>query len=253
MAGDEIKLIVWNVLGRGKIKSWPILVYNRLKKENSDIICLQEGYSNQKQIRTLENWGYNLITDIEFMDNHPFRDTLTASKFKIKKSGQLILPGHGSCLWAEIDCQGKELKIYNCHFNLSRVGPRERLENLQTIINDAETFKGAIIISGDMNTIFNSKNFVARFQCFTTYKMSKKSKIDQRDERYAFLELAEKYGYKEALPIKKNTWKIAAISPIKYPPLKLDWLLYKNIKTMEAKLKPRFISDHEAIVAKMEL
>jgi len=181
------------------------------------------------------------------------------SKFKIIKSGQINCPSFldrisGEVIWANLKIGNKVVKIYNCHFEIHGVGPKERAAALKFILADAKKHVGPTIICGDFNTTITAagfgRKFIQWFHDVPDTSLLVGSEDYLKDERYSFIKIFEKAGYQEATDISKTTWAAFSIRWEIFN-LKLDWFSARGLQVSKAVLG-NYRSDHRSILVKCE-
>ena len=114
-------------------------IMSLIGKENPDIICFQEFYTDDDEFRNMEylrdSLGYKFhylhVTYDKWFKNtskmkwHHLRWGLaTFSRYEIKDTGTVHFdePGSNQCTYADIDVNGKTLRIYNTHLQSMHLG-----------------------------------------------------------------------------------------------------------------------------------
>jgi endonuclease/exonuclease/phosphatase family metal-dependent hydrolase len=132
------------------------------------------------------------------------------------------------------------------------VGPKQRIDQLNFILEEAKQHDGPVIVCGDMNTTIPSaglgRKIVQLFHKVISDNLIADENYHHQDERHSFLLAAQQAGFKESIDIRKSTW---CIMPLRWEifSLKLDWFLVRNIKKPEVSLG-KYISDHRSVLAK---
>ncbi|QQG52309.1 MAG: endonuclease/exonuclease/phosphatase family protein [Candidatus Falkowbacteria bacterium] len=248
----------WNIQGK---KYYTHTLFKKVKpaleKINADIICLQEGETIIDELDYFkEAHKYNYVFSPE--DKNGINVIL--SKFKIISSGQINCPSFldrisGEVLWANLEIGNKVLKIYNCHFEIHDIGPKERAAALKFILADAKKFIGPAIICGDFNTVVPAagfgRKFVQRFHRVPAASLLRGSEDYLKDERYPFLKIINGGGFKDMTDIKRTTWSVFSIRWEIFH-LKLDWFFIRGLKASKAILG-KYISDHRSVLVKCKL
>ena len=122
------------------------------------------------------------------------------------------------------------LRIFNVHFD-SRINSEARLRQLRPILQSAAVFNGPRIIGGD----FNTANF------FWIGHLLPLPYLQFQGQ--AVREVLQAQGY--ATPFE-NTGRTFA-----YLPLKLDWIFFKDLQTLEAGVATVPFSDHQGLWARV--
>lgn len=94
--------------------------YDFIKKENIDVLCLQE--NTHKSARDIFFKEINEVTDLAYQYKYPDRPLTILSKYPIKnkdvlKFGKIANGGH----FVDIEVNGKMLRIYNIHLLSNKV------------------------------------------------------------------------------------------------------------------------------------
>lgn len=245
----------WNIQGTnyytsvGFDKIAPVL-----EKTEADIYCFQEAEELMTKLADFDNLKqlYYIYPDGSQNRN------LLLSRFPIVAGGDIVFPSLAdkqsksleNALWADIEIDGTIVRIYNCHFEIVGVGPKERAAQLQFVLTHAKNYAEPTIICGDLNTTIPSAGMKRKIVQWFHREPNESIVIDDRsfecDERYAFVKLAEKEGFREATDISKSTWSLAFGWELFR--LKLDWFLVRNLVTSKVSLRD-YVSDHRAIIA----
>jgi endonuclease/exonuclease/phosphatase (EEP) superfamily protein YafD len=254
----NFSVLDWNIQGK---KYYTHTLFKKVKpaleKINADIICLQEGETIIDELDYFkETHKYNYVFSPADKDGI----NVILSKFKIIKSGQINCPSFldrisGEVIWANLKIGNKVLKIYNCHFEIHDLGPKERAAALRFIIADAKKYSGPTIICGDFNTVVPAagfgRKFVQWFHKVPAYSLLKGSADYLTDERYSFIKIINEGGFKDVTDIKRTTWSILSIRWEIFH-LKLDWFFIRGLKASKAVLG-KYISDHRSVLVKCKL
>lgn len=248
----------WNIQGK---KYYTHTLFKKVKpaleKIGADIICLQEGETIINELDYFkEVHKYNYVFSPEDKDGI----NVILSKFKIISSGQINCPSFldrisGEVLWANLKIGGKVLKVYNCHFEIHGLGPKERAAALKFIIADAKKSAGPTIICGDFNTIIPAagfgREFVRWFHHVPASSLLKGADDYLKDERYSFIKIINGAGFKDVTDIKRTTWSVFSIRWEIFH-LKIDWFFIRGLQASKAVLG-RYISDHRSVLVKCKL
>lgn len=250
----NFSVLDWNIQGKKyytrtslkKIK--PVL-----EESEADIFCLQEGREVVDKIKDFaELQKFNYVFSHEDVDG----TNIIISRFPIVSSGTIIPPSFlnklsGKALWADLKINGRILKIYNCHFGIIGLGPRERAAALKYILADAGKYSMPTIICGDLNTTIPAAGFkrkiVQWFHEEINESMETGGDNPHHDERHYLLDLIRQEKFREVTDSSKSTW---VISPLNWEifSLKLDWFMVRNLETTNVVLG-KYISDHRSIFA----
>ncbi len=251
----KFSILDWNIQGtkyftQTKFKK----VRPILNKSKADIFCIQEGQDLFTEIRNMSKFKeFHLVFSKENKDG----SNVILSRFPITNYGEfnpnlftnITL---GKILWANIQIKEKNIRIYNCHFEIDGIGPKERIELLKFIITNSKDHKGGVIICGDLNTTIPAngvgRKIVQLIHGEPFKSLFIKKRYMNKDERYSFLEEAKHGGFEDALNIERSTWRVDKINWQIFN-LKLDWFLFRGLKIKKIRVG-RFISDHRSIFVK---
>ena len=218
----------------------------------ADIVCLQEAREARDKLSRLDAFDFYERVMPQRKDDQ----NIILSRFAVRARGEVHFSQLASrrlqpALFADMPVDGKTLRVYNCHFGIVTVGPAAREQQLRRVIEHAAEHSGPVIICGDMNTTIPRhglrRSMVQLFHLQPPGSVRVNGERFAGDERYAFVKVAEEWGYREATDISQSTW---SIYPLKWElfKLKLDWLLVRGVETSNVVLHP-YISDHKAIHA----
>jgi endonuclease/exonuclease/phosphatase (EEP) superfamily protein YafD len=255
----DFSILDWNIQGKKyyNIRTSFKKIQPVLEEINADIICLQEGESIiDKLDYYTKTKKYNCVFSHEDKDGV----NVILSKFKIISHGEINCPSFidkclGEILWADIQLGVKILKLYNCHFEIDGIGPKERAEALEFVLLDSTKHSGPIIICGDFNTTVPAygwgRKFISWFHEIPKGSLMLNSATYLEDERYSFIKIAEREKFDEATDISKTTWAIFSWRWEIFN-LKLDWFFSRGLKASPAVLG-KYISDHKSILVKCSI
>ncbi|TSD01350.1 MAG: hypothetical protein Athens071426_678 [Parcubacteria group bacterium Athens0714_26] len=276
----NFSILDWNIQGTRYYTSTSLAeVTPDLENSGADIFCLQEAQEvREKRPGFIEQQKLNCI----FSEDKENRNVIL-SKFPIIASGELAFPpfkdpkdsqnssfiktvwsnikyflppytglAPEKALWADIKISSEVIRIYNCHFEIVGVGPKERVNQLKLVMADAKSHRGPVIICGDFNTTIPAAGFGRKFIQLFHLESNRSLVVDEKrspdDERYTIVKVAEEAGFYDALDITKSTW---CIMPFKWEifSLKLDWFLVRGLKMPQITLG-EYISDHRSVLVK---
>lgn len=253
----EISFLSWNINGEHyRLIHRATLFYKivpKLSRYLADIICLQEFPKAREK-------NYTLPFFKKYSQYYSGDDcSCTLSRFPVVRSGELLLHkilapfNPGTVIWTEIDLgKGVQLKVYNCHFSIEKIGIASRIKLLEFVLGDASKHGGPTVVCEDMNTTIPAKGLsrkiISWFYGIPRQELIVDGKYCSEDERYFFSKTANRYGFTEALNLSDNTWGLPRykLTPFK---IKLDWFLVRGIRVSKATLGP-YISDHRPILIK---
>jgi endonuclease/exonuclease/phosphatase family metal-dependent hydrolase len=249
----KFSMISWNVQGTKHYTSTKFQkIRPILENSQADIFCFQEGQgilNHREDIKWKKNLRYEAFLEDSEGGN------LILSRFPIIQSQNITFQHlnkrpSGKVIRADVKIEEKIVRIYNCHFGIVGIGPRERAKSLKTIIKDSETTSGPIIICGDLNTTIPAKGWRRRIiQSF--HKEPPENPMDNpeffdKDERYHIQDIARRYGFRDNLKITQSTWSLPF--RFEFAKLKLDWFLTKGVEGVSCTLN-KYVSDHRMISA----
>ncbi|MFA6365149.1 MAG: endonuclease/exonuclease/phosphatase family protein [Candidatus Paceibacterota bacterium] len=249
----NFSILDWNIQGTKYYTSTNLKkIIPYLEKSKADIFCLQEAQELREKIQIFSKLReFNRVFSKDVHNRN-----IILSKFPIISSGELIFPQFKRtplerALWADIEIEGKIIRIYNCHFEIVGVGPKERINQLKFVLEHSKQYREPVIICGDMNTTIPSfgikRKIVQWFHKESNESLLLDGKHFYSDERYVFFDVAKQEGFCEAIDILKTTW---CIPPFGWEifKLKLDWFLVRGIKMPNIHLG-NYISDHRSVFA----
>jgi endonuclease/exonuclease/phosphatase family metal-dependent hydrolase len=150
------------------------------------------------------------------------------SRFPLTDVTRIDLPWH-DCAWrprlalgATIKIGSTELHVFNAHID-PHPDANGQMEQLETMMEHADRFRGPTIVMGDFNTL------------------SQKKCLDARS-------LMEKRGFSTPIPTGTPTWRGAALS------FHADWIFGRDVSIARwGIVRPLSTSDHWPIWAEIEL
>jgi len=218
----------------------------------ADIFCFQEAGEVKKALSQ-----FSQLHNFSRVDAQANNNNLILSRFPVLQSGEITFPNYGkarfeNCLWVDLKTGDKKIRIYNCHFGIIGVGPRQRAEQLEIVVKHALAANCPVIICGDLNTTIPNtgmKRTLTRiFHREPLTSMVIEDKAFDSDERYPFAALAEKWGFKEAADLSQSTWCVIPFGfAFEIFKLKLDWFLTHGLQVKTVSLGS-YISDHRSIL-----
>lgn len=259
----KIKVVTQNcILGLRNPK-----VVRFMKKQMADVYCLQEitGVRACERIKKQTKYPYLLSNgNRAFLHFHQHNAIFT--HLPILENGEIVeyrkeFDGSnyyvGRALWVTVNTNGKSVRIYNCYFNISRCGMKDRDLAIRSIFKHSIKFDGPIIICGDMNTCIPSKKLhrklIKWFHKVPLPEPFEFGKYALMNEKYHFAKIAKEHGFTEVADLEHNTWTFPLPRiKLKIPDYKLDWFLIKNFKSYTCQLGP-YIGDHKSIISELTL
>lgn len=159
-ASEELRIVTFNIkLGRAVERGIEVLSQERLL--GADLIALQEmdEAGVERIARTLKlNYIY-YPGSIHPTDNRYYGPALL-SPWPIEKSWKLLLPHEGlfrrqrrTATAAVLRIGSAEVLAYSLHLEPQlRISEKERRDQVLTILRDAATFPGPVVLAGDFNS-----------------------------------------------------------------------------------------------------
>ena len=260
---QNFSVTTWNVQKKINFTGFTSLrkIKSHLSEISSEIIILQEMCDAEKAFKKMPFLkSYNsYIPPINKAKEDGvlgYNYNIILSKYPLVKVGEVAFPKWDkkinlqNCTRADIQHDGKVLRIYNCHFIIFGAGPEIRLKQLEHILSDAKDHPGPVIIGGDLNPTIPKigwdRKIISLFHEEPKREMFIKGKFMDYDERDLFNKTIKKHGFKEVLNLHVPTWspfKSKIWEPFK---LKLDWFLIKGVKINKVHLDD-YVSDHRSI------
>jgi len=137
---SNISVLTWNVQGRKLMYDTPFTnIMPFLESSPAEIMCLQEIPDAHRKLSLLKYIGQYYIAIPQHNNNEPTEEhnhTAILSKYPIVKTGEITYdnlkknkPVEKSS-WADLQINGKTLRLYNCHLGIRGCGIKERQEQL---------------------------------------------------------------------------------------------------------------------------
>jgi endonuclease/exonuclease/phosphatase family metal-dependent hydrolase len=234
-----------------------------LKKNQPDIVCLQEISTNEIPQQIFADQGYQLAaTSNSFIKRGKIYGLATfynQKKLKIVRYENNKIPHTMYDWWRyitnlikrkavrksvlktvfQIINSREKITVFNIHLTAEATN-EARIKQLKEILKQTQKSKPPIILVGDFN-----------------YVPYKRKKLERILKKYGFKEGTSKIDY--TFSTFKNTnfygWLTKAVIKLIglfYPNYKLDFIFYKKLKLKEAKRIQTKISDHYPIIAVFE-
>jgi endonuclease/exonuclease/phosphatase (EEP) superfamily protein YafD len=124
------------------------------------------------------------------------------------------------------------IRIITTHLD-TRINARDRLEQLEPVIEDAKAFPGPRIVGGDLNT--NNMRWLASLIPIPFAQV----------QTAAVQRLMESHGFKTAFARSGPTFDFFGF--------RLDWIFHQGISPLASGIQPLKFSDHHAIWAQYSL
>jgi endonuclease/exonuclease/phosphatase family metal-dependent hydrolase len=209
-----------------------------------DVLLLQEvvhfeNLPESMPVSLAQHLGYSLAyASADRMDQTTVRGIAILSRFPLRE-GEIIpldrqnLGFKQRCrIGIGVTAEGPEgpLRIFNVHFD-SRINTADRLRQLRPILESAALFNGPRIVGGDFNT---ANFFWIRHLLPLPYLQFQGSAVK---------EVLQAQGY--ATPFEETGRTFA------YLPLKLDWIFFRGLRTLDAGLATIPFSDHHGLWARV--
>jgi endonuclease/exonuclease/phosphatase (EEP) superfamily protein YafD len=231
-----------------------------MNREQADVYCLQEIRNLKTAERISRKTGYEFIISSGWRAFYRMKlHTAIFTNMQKDNHGELdftktrrVYGNHfgGKALWVNLKIGKKIIRIYSCHLSPTGLSIEKRLSVLEEILNHSQKFHGPILIGGDMNTTLPEKGKGTRlirwWSRIPRVDIVKNRGKFRQNEKHAFYEQLKSSGFEESLSLDKNTWVLPYTKKEMFK-LKLDWLIYKNLDKISAKLGP-IIGDHKSII-----
>lgn len=126
-SGQPFKILTYNVgkmelsLDKTAKDANTLRVEEFLKQEKPDIVCIQEFSANSE-----ETYG-GFLSELPyrydyFATTRPLYGNVIFSRYPIVDSGRMKFEGGTNmCIWADLDIDGKVLRVYNCHLQSNSI------------------------------------------------------------------------------------------------------------------------------------
>lgn len=101
-------------------------ILNFLRKNNADIICLQEVRLNKRQVFDIKNHKLPQINHIQLAHSSNEGGQLTMTRFPILYMGEIRFKNSGNMIiYTDMLINGDTVRVYNCHLQSYRLRPKE--------------------------------------------------------------------------------------------------------------------------------
>ncbi|OGG04911.1 hypothetical protein A2Z33_06455 [Candidatus Gottesmanbacteria bacterium RBG_16_52_11] len=231
----------------------------------ADIYCLQEVTSEAflQAIRLRTGYRYLMSSAVKSpLPGVRFRNAVLTNS-DCREQGEIIWNRKGRkrsyfagrAFWVTVMTGGSLVRIYNCHLNVTGNGMTERRIMLTGIIRHADTFRGPVIICGDMNTVIPDRHRY-RFAVSLMHRIPAPQpeiygRFADLNERYYFYDTAKNYGFEETADLSANTWRMPLTQREAFG-LKLDWILYRGLVKIRGRTGG-WIGDHRAVIGEFAI
>ena len=261
-ADNVLKVVSWNVgrfalhaedSGAGSYEECVDSVFEFIKKEDPDIVCLQEfSTRNSRQVRQqLKKLmkGYSAEYYIYTGSGRSFGN-VTLSKFPVKNRGVIKFDGSTNlAIFTDYESGGRQFRVYNCHFesyNISFSGiVRALLEKDKDIVTETGVKMKRSITRRpkQVDQVFNDIEDcpVDAFVCgdFNDNPMSYTYYRMMRDRQDTFVQAGDGFGATYA-----RLW----------PLLRIDYILCPKSMTVLSHETPHVgFSDHYPVITQIAL
>ncbi len=240
----KVTLLTYNTLFNKGIGDLKLILQ---ENPNIDIVCLQEvdtEISNLNKIST--TLGLKLAdfsnSFVKFGKIFGVATYYNSKKFSVKKNLVLNLPrsmyeillfilkgGNKSRTvlqtYLEFKKENKPLTVYNVHLTHLVSSNGTRIKQMNSFLSTINSKQEPIIIAGDFNFMYNKKRF------------------EKIIERYNLKEATNNINY-------TNLTRVLKIFSAK---VKLDYILYRNIKKVSTVRLEKMSSDHYPVISKFTL
>ena len=261
-ADNVLKVVSWNVgrfalqaedSGAGSYEECVDSVFEFIKKEDPDIVCLQEfSTRNSRQVRQqLKKLmkGYSAEYYIYTGSGRSFGN-VTLSKFPVKNRGVIKFDGSTNlAIFTDYESGGRQFRVYNCHFesyNISFSGiVRALLEKDKDVVTETGVKMKRSITRRpkQVDQVFNDIEDcpVEAFVCgdFNDNPMSYTYYRMMRDRQDTFVQAGDGFGATYA-----RLW----------PLLRIDYILCPKSMTVLSHETPHVdFSDHYPVITQIAL
>lgn len=101
-------------------------ILNFLRKNNADIICLQEVRLNKRQVFDIKNHKLPQINHIQLAHSSNAGGQLTLTRFPILYMGEIRFKNSGNMIiYTDMLINEDTVRVYNCHLQSYRLRPKE--------------------------------------------------------------------------------------------------------------------------------
>lgn len=198
-------------------------IINYLEESDADIICLQEVlFSHHQLLRGLGNYESQFVANIDI----PIASTglATYSKYPIIESNHITLTSKTEprgALHTVYNINNKIVNVINVHLGLDR---KERIKQVNELLDYSKDLEGEVIIAGDFN---QDPLEISSFRDVGKYHgYNDKNTFMAKDVRIDYLFMTTEYMYSTGYEIKdiKFSDHYPIIANIKYKPKKkINW------------------------------
>jgi endonuclease/exonuclease/phosphatase family metal-dependent hydrolase len=233
------------------------IVFEFIKAQNADIVCLQEYFilgdpdSNEKSIKSMLGGKYYSHIKLLGRGKNRLYGIATFSRFPIVRKGEIIHPGSSSLtIYSDILIKKDTFRIYNNHLQSFRLKKMERSFIEEITADDKETFEEVISLSTSLKNGFVRRSLQAQVVKDhinrSEYPVIVAGDFNDTPVSYTYRKIRKglndsfvNSGYGAGFTYKGN-----------YPPNRIDYILYDNalINNYFEILKVKY-SDHYPIVA----
>lgn len=235
-----------------------------LSKNKTDIFCLQEAPMPKwaKHFIGYENFLPGLSAKVT--EGYERNDNIILSRFGFVERREIFFPRNllgPDCQaepvsYAKINVKQTNIHIYNCHFPITGAGPKTRYNLMNYLCEQAAETNEPVVFCGDLNITILKPGLLRKIIQLWHQEPNSELQINnsflQEDERIIFSQLVKTFGFKDVFNLNTPTWSPVYSRKWEMFQLKLDWLLYKNLEIVEAKMGP-YISDHRPLIMKARI
>ncbi len=229
-----------------------------LKKQQPDIICLQELYfsgspaKKESEIRAAFGGKYKIHMKVLTAGRERYTGIVTLSRFPVISRGEIIHPGSaGLSVYTDVIAGNDTIRIYNNHLQSFRLrSMKSSLLHEITAGDNQETLDNILNISGSL-----SQGFIKRAAQAGVLKDHINSSPWPVIVVGDFNDTPVSYAYRKIRRGLKDSFVTSGYGAGftykgKYPPNRIDYILYSDFfKCKSFEIKKLKYSDHYPIVA----
>ena len=261
IAGETMKVMTYNVgrfnlheaEGVGSAAECADSIFNFIRKQDPDIVCLQEFKINDinrvKPYLNAKIKGYNVEYYL-FPTSKGAFGNVTLSRLPVRGKGVIKFDESANlAIYTDYETEGRRFRVYNCHFESYNISPSGILRDLarrdSTVLEEAGTKMKRSIIRRpkQVDQVFSDieKCPTEAFVCgdFNDNPMSYTYYRMKRGRKDAFVEAGHGFGATYA-----SLW----------PLLRIDYILLPDSRmTLSHKISRIPFSDHYPVVAEISM
>lgn len=280
---EGIKLITWNTKNFD-LYNWSGNRANRaemmslLQKENADVLCLQEFYTNNQFFHNLEylrdTLGYKYMyfppaVELSKVPKSKLQQTLwksgilkqqwgvaTFSKYPIIDTGRIRFDNSlaNNCIYTDIDFKGKVVRVFNVHFQSIHLG-YEDYAALDSLSEKQQTKWNSLkSIVRKMKTAYSRRSQQANAvaEQLQAYKGAKMLCGDFNDVPVSYTYHTARTGMLDAFVEKGKGFSPTYVNPLSI--FRIDYVLHEaGIKLNSYRVVQAPLSDHYPVAVTFDL